>query len=123
MIEDFTIRLSVTEHLDVIEDEFIPVLAVYAIEYMVTRQSSIFRTIISYCRRHRGVQLELIDIFRTVVDNHNYLTNLFHQHFDIYRHYVYLIQEEDTAKIVIRDSADKYSVPLLYPSDDEEDEE
>lgn len=122
MIEDFTIRLSTTEHLDIIEEEFIPILAVYAMEYMVTRQSSIFKAIVSYCRPHLGVQRELVDIFRTVVDNHPYLVTAFHQYFDIHRHYVYLHHSQATLKIVIRDDPDESHIPVLYPGDDEDEE-
>ena len=106
----------------IIYDNAVPVLAIYVAEYMITRSMTIFKLITIFCSDNYFHQTELIDIFKEVVDNHSDFMITYHTHFDINRHYVYLEREGDVAVILLRDTPIEWSVALVIPETNPEDD-
>ena len=104
-----------------VEDETIPILAIYAIEYMLTRKTDLLVLISTLCMAGIIHQRALVNIFRTVVDKHGYVLESYHEHFDIHSHYVYLRCVSTVAVITLQDKPDESAVALISPVDEDED--
>ena len=105
-----------------VEDDTISILAIYAVEYMLTRKTNLLILISTLCAAGIIHQRALVDIFRLVVDKHSYVLEPFHEHFDIYNHYVYLRCVGSVAVITLQDNPDESSVALISPVDDEDED-
>ena len=105
-----------------VEDEAIPILAIYAIEYMLTRKTDLLVLISTLCAAGVIHQRALVAIFRLVVDKHGYILEPFHQHFDIHSHYVYMRSVGTVAVITLQDKPDESAVALISPVDFEDED-
>ena len=120
IISEFEIKIESSEYIDLVEPEIIPTLAIYAAEYMLNRRTGVFILISTLCKSNRYHQMELIKIFRSVIDNHGYFVELFHKYYDINLHYVYMHCKNDVATIVVTEIPDESSVAILSPDDEED---
>ena len=103
-----------------VDDETIPILAIYVVEYMITRNTKVLRLISTLCVSNWYRQKALIAMFRLVVDNHGYLLEQYHDHFDIHKHYVYLRSVGSVAIITLQEIPDETAVALISPVDDDQ---
>lgn len=121
-MDDLDYHLMQSDVYYIVYEQSVSVLAIYAAEYLITRNTNILKLITSFCSDNYFHQTELIDIFREVVDNQCDFMNSYHTYFDIHNHYVYLEQCNDTAVIQLRDTPIESSVALVFPETNPEED-
>lgn len=121
IIVELELKIEASEYIDLVDPEIIPTLAIYAAEYMLNRRAGVFILISTFCKSNRYHQIELVKIFRSVIDNHGYFVEHFHKYYDINLHYVYMFCKNNVATIVVTEIPDESAVAILSPEDEDDD--